>query len=157
MHCLSHRCALVGFDLVLKDSVEKGEWALWCDEIMHDTINPFARSSERRRELEKAQKEMELVKLLVLRLVVTRSLSRGQCLHRTSSCLIYPASSLVQQRFRSAVCQDHVAQLHRQDGAHGRHISMLLQLASAINTLLQATHVYIKFAMDDVKKNFCFC
>ncbi len=39
-HCLSHRCALV-----LKDSVEKGEWALWCDsdEIMHDTIDPFAR------------------------------------------------------------------------------------------------------------------
>ena len=42
VHCLSHRCALV-----LKDSVEKSEWALWCDEIMHDIINPFARSSKR--------------------------------------------------------------------------------------------------------------
>ena len=91
VHCLSHRSALV-----LKDSVENGEWALWCDsdEIMHDTINPFARSSERCRELEKVQEETELVRLVVLRLVITRSLSRGQCLHRTSSCLIYSCTRL---------------------------------------------------------------
>ena len=74
VHCLSHRCALV-----LKDSVEKSEWALWCDEIMHDIINPFARSSKRCKELEKVQEELELVKLVVLRLVITRWLSRGQC------------------------------------------------------------------------------
>ena len=57
VHCLSHRCALV-----LKDSVEKSEWALWCDEIMHDIINPFARSSKRCKELEKVQEEMRACK-----------------------------------------------------------------------------------------------
>ncbi len=66
VHCLSHRCALA-----LKDSVEKSEWALWCDEIMHDITNPLARSSKRCRELGKVQEEMELVKLVVLRLVIT--------------------------------------------------------------------------------------
>ena len=40
---------------------------MWCDEIVHDIINPFARSSKRCRELEKVQEEMELVKLVVLR------------------------------------------------------------------------------------------
>ncbi len=28
-----------------------------------------------------------------------------------------------------------------------------MQLANAMNTLFQAKHVYIKFAMDEVKKN----
>ena len=48
-------------------SAEKSEWVLWCDEIIHDIISPFARSSKRCRELEKVQEEMELVKLVVLR------------------------------------------------------------------------------------------
>ncbi len=76
MHCLSHHSRVTA---ALKDSIEKSEWALWCDEIMHDIINPFARSSKRSKELEKVQEEMELVKLgrvaATLRLVITRWLS----------------------------------------------------------------------------------
>ena len=145
VHCLSHRCALV-----LKDSVEKSEWALWCDEIMHDIINPFARSSRRCKELEKVQEEMELVKLVVLRLVITRWLSRGQCLHRI--CLIYPALVRVfksdperQALYAKMTSYYFVGTMALMDD--------ILQLANAINTLFQAKHVYIKFAMDEVKKN----
>ena len=144
VHCLSHRCALV-----LKDSVEKSEWALWCDEIMHDIINPFARSSKRCKELEKVQEEMELVKLVVLRLVITRWLSRGQCLHRI--CLIYPALVRVfkndpdrQALYGKMTSYYFVGTMALMDD--------ILQLANAINTLFQAKHVYIKFAMDEVKK-----
>ncbi len=32
-------------------------------------------------------------------------------------------------------------------------VDNILQLANAMNTLFQAKHVYIKFAMDEVKKN----
>ncbi len=87
---------------------------------------------------------------VVLRPVITRWLSRGQCLHRI--CLIYPALVRVfkndpdrQALYGKMTSYYFVGTMALMDN--------ILQLANAMNTLFQAKHVYIKFAMDEVKKN----
>ena len=76
-HCLAHREALG-----MKDAVEQSEWAQWFDDWLHDLLNTFARSTKKNMELAKVQLALGVARLQVLKLAVTRWLSRGNCVAR---------------------------------------------------------------------------
>ena len=68
--------------LTLKEAVDFSAWAQRFDHNLHQIINFFAHSVKRSKQLAALAQEYELAHTKVLKMIVTRWLSRGQCVAR---------------------------------------------------------------------------
>ena len=144
VHCLAHREALG-----MKDAVEGSSWAQWFDEWLHELLNTFARSTKKNDLLRKLQEKLGVAKLQVLKLAVTRWLSRGNCVQR-----IYDIYVSLVALFKDLPTKQAVYSTLLSYKFVGTLALMLdiLRLANTLNTIFQHTHVPIKTSMEAVEK-----
>ena len=133
----------------MKGAVEQSEWAQWFDDWLHDLLNTFARSTKKNIELAKVQLELGVARLQVLKLAVTRWLSRDNCVARIYD--IYP--SLV-ALFKELPNKEnvHATLMSYKFVATLTLMLDILMLANALSRVFHCTHVPIKTSIEEVDR-----